>query len=191
MNIEIKVPDGESGDWAISSFEITDQEAKIFNIRAMLKPGCRVVHPGKYKQLTRNGAIIMSNTPAEISDLVTFIYKAKRGGDILINGLGLGVALSAVLESPDIKTVTVVEKSPDVINLVASSFAHDHRVTIINADAFDWQSPKAAFYAAAWHDIWDDICGDNLPEMAKLHRKYARKAEWQGSWCKDLCKRLK
>jgi hypothetical protein len=31
---------------------------------------------------------------------------------------------------------------------------------------------KGKRYDMVWHDIWDDICSDNLEGMAKLHRKY-------------------
>lgn len=192
MRIQVDVPDGKSGAWEVSTFEVSEADARFENIRTAFKPGCRTISPGKYKRLTRNGNVIMSNTPAEISDHLMFMFKAKvDGGDILINGLGLGVALTKILESDKVKSVTVIEKSKDVINLVAPTFAHDKRVNIIHADAFEWKPPKDKRYDAVWHDIWDNICTDNLPEMTKLHRKYGRRVKWQGSWCKELCKRYR
>lgn len=187
MNIEIDVPDGKSNDWAVSTFEVSKEEARIFNFRACFNPGLRIISPGKYKKLTRNGAIIMSNTPAEIQDHSYFIYKAKENKHILINGLGLGVCLKGILDSDTIETITVIEKSKDVINLVAPTYK-DKRVNIINADAYEWKPPKGIRYNVVWHDIWNDICSDNLPEMTKLHRKYGEKTDWQDSWCKSLCK---
>ena len=191
MNIDISVPDGKSNEWAVSTFKVTEKDLKMANLRAMFKPGCRTIPPGTYKRLTRNGSVIMSNTPSEIRDHQLFIHMAKQGGDILINGLGLGVALTAILQYPNVTHVTVIEQSTDVIALVAPSFNHDNRVTIINADAFEWKPPKGKRYTAVWHDIWDNICADNLPEMAKLHRKYGRRTDWQGSWCKELCLRYR
>ncbi len=38
----------------------------------------------------------------------------------------------------------------------------------------------------AWFDIWDDLCTDNLEQMKILHRKFARKAAWKGSWGKEF-----
>ncbi len=132
----------------------------------------------------------MQYTQSEIRDHLSFIRVAKRyGGHILINGLGLGVALTEILKSENIKNITVIEKSKDVINLVAPSFQYDKRVNIINADAFTRKPPKGIRYTAVWHDIWDNIGGDNLPEMTKLHRKYGKRTDWQGSWAKELCKR--
>lgn len=189
MKIDIEVQDGKSGDWEVSTFSVTDDDIKLHNIRAMLQPGGRTMKAGAYKQLTRNGQIIMSNTPAEISDHISFIWKAKKSELVLINGLGLGVALTEILKSEVVKDVTIIEKSEDVISLSGPTFSKDPRVTIIHADAFEWKPPKGKRYGAVWHDIWDNICADNLPEMTKLHRKYGRRSDWQGSWCKELCKR--
>jgi spermidine synthase len=106
----------------------------------------------------------------------------------VINGLGLGVCLKAILEKTEIESVTVIEKSKDVINLVEPSFLDDPRVTIIHADALEWKAPRNVKYDFVWHDIWDDICTNNLETMGTLHRKYARRSGWQDSWCRDLLK---
>jgi spermidine synthase len=189
MKIEVTAPDGKSGDWKVETFTVTEKEIELFNVRAMFKPGSRTMEAGTYKRLMRKGEIVMSNTPAEIADLRHFIAVAKfHGGDILINGLGLGVALNGILDSDKITSVTVIEKSQDVIDLVGPSIS-DKRVHIICADAFEWKPPKNIRYTCVWHDIFDDICSDNLPEMTRLHRKYAKKTDWQDSWCKALCKR--
>ena len=62
-------------------------------------------------------------------------------------------------------------------------------MTIINDCAFEYQPSKNEKFDFVWHDIWDYITPENLPEMTKLHRKYARKTSWQDSWAKYLCKR--
>ena len=190
MDISIDVPNGISGNWTVEDFEISEEAAQFENMRAAIRGG-RCVKPGKFKRLMRNRQCIMSNTPAEISDHVRFIFRAKLGGDILINGLGLGVALKEILKSTDVWTVTVIEKSEDVISLVAPTYRSDPRVTIIHADAFKWKPPKGKRYDAVWHDIWDNICTDNLSEMTKLHRKYGKCTDWQDSWCKELCRRYR
>ena len=189
MDIVIDVPDGKSGEWEVETFKVSDDEAKMFNLRARFQNGCREIKAGSYKKLTRNGSTVMSNTQSEILDHYYFIHKAMCGGHVLINGLGLGVALKAILESDKVESVTVIEKSKDVIALVGDHYSGDKRVNIVNADAFTFKPPKGQRYSAVWHDIWDDICGSNLPEMTKLHRKYGRRTDWQDSWCKDLCRR--
>lgn len=182
MNIEIEVPDGIVGDWKVETFEVQDRE--LSQMISMMKTG-RGVPAGKYKALKRNGDIIMSNTPDEIRDFWRFVCRAK--GSILVNGLGLGVLLKALLNKPEITDVTVIEKSEDVIKLVGETYRKDKRVTIIHADAFDYQPPKGKRYNAVWHDIWDNICSDNLEEIKRLHRKYGRKTDYQESWCRYQC----
>lgn len=130
----------------------------------------------------------MSNTPDEIRDFSHFTHIAK--GSVLINGLGLGCVVKVLLDKPEITKITVIEKSEDVIKLVAPYF-NDERLTIIHADAFEYKPNKGELFNFVWHDIWDHICADNLPEMATLHRKYGKKSEWQDSWAKQLCQKAK
>lgn len=180
------IPEGRSGAWSVQHFEVTEDAARLDNIRAAFRPGGRGIRPGKYTRLMRGGRVIMSDTPAEIRDHSFFVYHAR--GSVLINGLGLGYCASKVLERDAVTDVTVIEASEDVIALVAPHIAHP-KLTVIHADAFAWQPPKGKRYNAVWHDIWDDICVDNLPEMHKLHRRYGRRADWQGSWARELCER--
>ena len=184
--IPIDVPEGKSGEWEVKEFEVSERDSKFINIRAAMK-GRGYVPPGKYKYLKRRGETIMSNTPDEIMDFRHFTQIA--GGTVLINGLGIGVVLKALLQKPEIKEVIVIEKSADVIKLSAPTYTTDPRVTIINADAFEYTPPKGKKYDYVWHDIWDYICADNLPEMKKLHLKYSRKTKYQDSWCKRECMR--
>ena len=72
------------------------------------------------------------------------------------------------------------------IKLIAPHY-NDPRLEIIHADAFEWKPPKGVRYNCVWHDIWDYICTDNLPEMHKLHRKYGRRCDYQESWCRSVC----
>lgn len=169
------LPIGKSNEWVIEEFEVKERE--LSQIISLFKTG-RGVPAGKYKRLKRGSTIVMSNTPDEIRDFSYFTQVAN--GSILINGLGIGCVLKVLLDKPEVTKITVIEKSEDVINLVAPHF-NDNRLTIINADAFTYKPPKDEKYDFVWHDIWDYICADNLKEMSKLHRKYGRKTKWQDS----------
>ena len=183
MKIDINVPDGISGNWKVETFEVTKQDAEMQRFQ-MFKSG-RGVTEGTYKRLMRNGTVVMSNTPDEISDFRNFVRNAT--GNVLVNGLGIGVLLQALLNKEDIDKITVIEKSKNVIELVADTYLKDKRVEVINADAFEYKPTKTARYNAVWHDIWDYITAENLPEMKKLTRKYGRKADYQESWCRSKC----
>ncbi len=61
------------------------------------------------------------------------------------------------------------------------------RLTIHEDDALTRKWPTGTRWTVVWHDIWRDICTDNLPEMARLHRSFGRRCDWQDSWSKSLC----
>lgn len=177
----VDVPPGECGSWKIERFVVgANPEDKFWQFME----GDRGVPDGEYTRLMRDRKVIMSDTPAEKSDHIEFVKKAK--GHVLINGLGLGMCLNAVLRKPDVDRVTVIELFEDVTTLSGPHYATDPRVEIINCSAFSYQPPKGVRYGAVWHDIWDDLCTDNLVEMSRLHRKYGRRADWQGSWGRDI-----
>jgi hypothetical protein len=189
-DITVDVPDGVSGDWRVTTFTVSKQDEKMEIARAMFSSSRgRYVPAGTYKALRHRGQTIMSNTPDELYDHKEFLKEAR--GRVLINGLGLGVALRAILlkrtieNIPAVSEVTVVELSRDVIDLVGPSFREDPRVTIVQGDAYEYQ--PTGRYDTCWHDVWPDITSDNIPGMKKLHRKYGRYAEWQGSWCRRRC----
>ena len=184
MNIKIDVPDGEKGEYKVETFEVKDNE--LSQSISMMKYG-RCVPGGTYKRLMRKGTCVMSNTPDEIRDFMHFVNMAQQGS-ILINGLGLGVMLKALLDKPEIEEITVIEISQDVIDLVAPTYLKDKRVTIIKEDCFKYKPPKGKKYDYVWHDIWDYICGDNVEDMKKLHRKYGiRTNQYQESWMRYSC----
>ena len=183
--IPISVPDGISGDWRVETFTVSKEEADFANIRAMFRPLERI-EPGTYKRLMNGRTVVMSNTPMEIDTNRDILREAR--GQVLINGLGLGMVLTFILAKPEVEHVTVVEKNADVIALVGPTFANE-RLTIVHADAFEYQPKKGVRFAAVWHDIWNFVCSDNLAEMAKLKRKYARRADWQGCWSHIECLR--
>lgn len=187
--IEVPVPDGKSGDWYIDTFTVSEKDAAFTRLRETVTGGREKAIPaGTYKRLVHRWDTVMSNTPMEVHTHLVFIERAS--GDVLINGLGLGMALKAILEKPEVRSVTVIEKSPDVIALVAPTFAADRRVEIINGDAFTWQPPAGQRYDVAWHDIWTHITAGNLREMDALVERYAEIADWQGCWAKAECVRM-
>lgn len=189
---KVSVPEGIESDWKVERFIVDEQESNWHTLTELLGGmGGRGCPPGTYTRLKHHGAVIMSDTPAEIRDHLHAIRQAK--GNVLINGLGLGVVLQACLMKTEVQDVIVIELSQDVINLVAPHYKErfGDRITIINADALTWQPPKHVRYGMVWHDIWPTICTDNLPEMHKLHRKYGRRCDWQGSWAREICERVR
>ena len=174
--------------WIIEKFTVP--KSSIEGIRAAFAG--RPVPPGEYTRLKRNkdswGNIVMSDTPAEMDDHWYAVANAK--GSCLLNGLGIGMVLKNILLKSEVTDVTVIEISQDLIDLVGPHY-NDPRVTIICMDALEYKPVKDKKYGMVWHDIWDGICSDNLEDMKKLHRRYGKKAEWQGSWARYECERQK
>lgn len=177
------VPCGQQGDWVLEEFTVSESEAALHNI-STLQPGRAHgrIRAGRYKRLAhRSRGVVMSNTPMEILTNREAYWQAK--GNVLINGLGMGMLLEAILAKPDVESVRVVEIDADVIALVGPHFAADPRVQIIHADAFAYKPEKGARFDFVWHDVWDDICAGNLEAMKALVRKYRKPiALKQGAW---------
>jgi spermidine synthase len=180
---KVDVPEGEKGDWKIERFFVGEKDG-LWQIAELINSG-RHVPEGNYTRLTRNGSVIMSDTPDEISDHYTAIRKAK--GTVLIAGLGLGMYLNAVASKDEVTHVTVVEKSQDVLDLVAEHYNKKFpgKITFVKADIFEYKPAKNEKYDCAWFDIWDNLCTDNLEQMTILHRRFSRRASWKGSWGKE------
>lgn len=178
-----EIPAGEIGSAKIETFEVTPKQSAVALFSRQNVP------PGTYTKLLINCRIIMSDTPDELDDHRNFIRAAT--GNILINGLGLGCVLNVTRHNDRVKTITVVEKNPDVIALVGPHFADDPKVNIIEGDAFTFKPKIDGKYDVAFHDIWFDICLDNLEHMKKLHRRYGRFAKQQFSWSRDTLERIR
>lgn len=192
---KVSVPEGRAGDWAVERFTVDEEEAAPgapgARLQAALHGGRGHVPAGTYTRLMYRGEPVMSDTPDEIGDHLGFIYAAK--GAVLINGLGLGLALQAVARKAEVTAVTVVEIDADVIRLVWPHYQarFGDKITLVQGDAFVYTPAPGERFDAAWHDIWCENTSDNLAEMARLKRKYARRCDWQGCWGEMECRRLK
>lgn len=201
-------PEARVGDWALERVSVSLREAQLFNLQNMvaghrsrnIQPGTytRLVHERRYQvaggPARSTKAVWMSNTPAERRDHLSPVWEAAtRGGEVLVNGLGLGFVAGCLLELKNVRQVTVVEIDPDVVTLVRPYLDQKYgtdRLTIEVEDAFEYRPPKGARYSVVWHDIWLAICGDHTGQMTRLHRKYATRCDWQGSWCRGLMRAL-
>src|SRR5512135_3511517 len=138
LEIKSKVPAGKRGQWEVNKFTLTPEDEQMERLRAAFNfsYGGRFVPAGEYTRLSRNGQVIMSDTPDEIRDFSHFVNRAT--GSILINGLGLGLVVQALLDKPLISEITVIEISNDVIQLVHPYIA-DPRLTVYEEDALKWK----------------------------------------------------
>jgi len=228
---KVHLPEGTSGAWKIEHFEVDKKAASFGTVRAIASGTGRSVPEGRYTGLYRGQSLIMSDTPDEMRDHVFPYDEARRrGGHVLINGLGLGMVTAAILNAElqcescmqypwngecdctqqleeaglqskphvagdryAVDKVTVIEKSADVIALVGPALTgrFGARLEIIEADAFEFKPPKGQRFSVVWHDMWDNLCTDNLEGMGTLHRKYGHRCDWQGSWGREILQRYR
>lgn len=193
------IPEGKQGAAEIVHYTIGESEHAYTRMRAAATGGREQPIPqGQYCRLMINGYVMMSDTPAEQRENTGFIVNAT--GDVLIAGLGIGMVIIPLLAKTTVKSVFVVEKSHDVIDLVeaplrkelARRFGEErsYDLGVMEADIFDWEPPKGEKWDTIYFDIWAGKCTDNLKQMAKLHQKFGRrktsKDAWMDSWCKSL-----
>ncbi|WP_288615064.1 hypothetical protein [uncultured Victivallis sp.] len=186
---EVRVRDARNGEFVIDEFEVSEKAARQFNVYQMMSYSSRYIRPGKYVRLCAyNGKgsrtrLIMSNTPAEIRDHQEFY--ANASGRVLICGLGLGMILHAIAAKEVVSEIVVVEKQPEIIDMVAPHFP-EKRITILQGDAFAPASINGlnGKFDVMYFDIWDEISGDAYDEMIKLASLWRRwKAQGARSYC--------
>lgn len=154
----------QEGNWKLEKFIIEPN-----NFGAIM----RGIQPGTYIRLMHNGECVMSDTGMEKRTNADFVHHAY--GDVLIGGLGIGMIILAIQEKPEVKSITVIEKNQEVINLVASQLNFNKKVNIICADVFEWKPDRGIKYDVSYMDIWNWINKDIYEnEMKPLKRKYAR-----------------
>lgn len=187
------VPEAVEGIASISHFGVSKKDSAFTNIRAMQNP-LEHVSEGVYCRLTVGRTLMMTDTSMEKRSNYGVVSNSR--GNVLIAGLGIGMVLLPILEKPEVKTVTVIEKFEDVVKLVEphirkAAGKNAEKLRVIVADIFEWVPPKGEKWDTIYFDIWPDMCTDNLDEMEKLHRKFARRktpGAWMDSWQKAYLK---
>jgi hypothetical protein len=154
--------EGEVGNFKLSKFTITKENC-----------GFRDPIPyGDYIQLTHHGECVMSNTSMELRTNSGFVCYAN--GDVLIAGLGIGLIVLAIQDKPEVKSITILEKYKEVIDLVGSQLPINDKVKIIEGDVFTYEYPKGTKFDSIYFDIWNYINSDVYEEMKELKKKYRK-----------------
>ena len=119
-------------------------------------------HKFSYLALTEGNNIWMSLNPNEIETMKPYIKKTK--GDVLVLGLGMGYVPFMMALKPEVKSITIVEKDPDIISLFNSliypSFKNKEKIKIVEGDAIDYvrkQNKYDYIFADLWHSPDDGL----------------------------------
>lgn len=183
------IPAAWSNLWYVTKAEILKPTPGIRHSQSVL------LEPGKYTWLYRvtdstmysdpPGEVVMEDTPFELRTHLGFVLRAH--GNVLVTGLGLGCVVRGLLANPAVESVTCIENSPDVLNLVAK-YMPTSRLAIIEADALEWTAKNIQIFDCAWHDLWTDRdAGEPHLDFwhTQLLRNLRKTVKNQGAWALD------
>ena len=172
------LPEGISGDFAIRHFtgQTTDYMWESYlNMKSETAE--------EYTVLTKEGCSmpIMQDSFAEYREHQWLWDNAT--GDVLIGGLGIGLVHQTLMDNPNVTSVTIVENSQDVIDLVWDDCAKDDTFTLIKEDIETWIPPADSSWDVGWFDTW---VHDNPLTMKAykelMHNIYGDYITTIGSW---------
>lgn len=152
----------KSGEFTLERFTITKDNISIRN----------PLPCGDYVRLMERGEVVMSDTPMEKRTNKKFIRYAH--GDVFIAGLGIGLVVLPIQEKEDVTSITILEKNPEIIEMVGEQLPLNDKVTIIQGDVFEHSFPKSTKFNCLYFDIWNYVNYDVYQEMKKLKRKYLK-----------------
>ena len=163
----LSIPAGRSGAFAVEHverpvgyvFHLANARTAIFGGHA----GGKVVYdrPTTWHRLTEEGRVWMTDDPIEQAQHDRELATIRRGR-VLVGGLGLGYAATVLARRPGVAEVVVVEKSPEVVELVAPHLVQDdpaarRKLTVVRADLFEYLGglpPTRPRFDHAFYDIW-------------------------------------
>ncbi len=188
------LPQADIGDYRLSHVTIDEAWLQRWNDYLRQKGDkaglreARTLRAGTYARLTNAYTGWMDDTHFERETNERFLQAAY--GDVLIAGLGLGMLPTALLRDPSIRSVTVLEWQPEVIDLVYPHI-REARLTVVRADA---TAPplRGRAYDSIYLDIWPDVRGEHWPQMnalLKLYRTFRKPGGLVQAWVKGRVQR--
>lgn len=178
----IKLDNLKNGDWEIKWEEYAPYRAVICDDMIINSDYSEIPPLGFFEETFRFPAVLeggnewMTLTPVDLDTCEEAIAEAK--GRVVTFGLGLGYYAYMVSEKAEVESITVVEKSPDVIRLfeehILPQFPNKEKVRVVMADAFEYAEnimPSERF-DLAFVDTWRDA-SDGAP-MYKRMKPYER-----------------
>ena len=131
----------------------------------------------------------MFDAPSEAN---TNDIPAQRAyGKVLTFGLGIGYFLYMAIQNPNVKEVTVIERSKEVIamfrNFILPQFETTKPIHLIEGDAFDYfNQDYLSNFDYIYTDIWQSS-QDGLPLITELLEQCYLPKEKADFWIEDSC----
>ena len=187
----IKIEGFKDGSWEFKWESYPAFRGVIAN-DMIIKPDYSEIPPlGFFEEEFRFPAVLeggnewMTLTPVDLDTSDEAIERAH--GKVITFGLGLGYYAYMVSEKESVESITVIEKSPEVIGLfkkhILPQFKHKDKVRVICADAFEYaefEMPKEK-YDFAFVDTWRDA-SDGAPMYERMKPLEAKNPETEFSY---------
>jgi len=125
------------------------------------------------------GYTVMDDSDVELSRHLEAVNHST--GRVLKTGLGMGCFVRMCLLKPDVEHIDVVEINPKIIAHFGAEFAGNPRVTIHQADAFEFPVSNGP-WDFAWHDIYCEGNEGLQVLHGKLIKRFAPVTKKQGAW---------
>ncbi len=175
----ISIPEVKDGSWELKKEHYPPYRAVICD-DLIIKNDFREIPPlGFFEEEFSFPAVLeddnewMTLTPVDLDTSEQAIEDAH--GNVITFGLGLGYYTYMCSEKNDVTSITVIEKSENVIRLfekyILPQFSHPEKVKIINADAFyyaEYDMPSEN-YDVAFVDTWRDA-SDGTPMYMRMKK---------------------
>ncbi len=172
----IKIPNVKDGAWEFRTESYAPYRAVVAG-DVIFDGFCEVVPLGFFTErfdfpaVLEDGNEWMTLTPVDLDTCDDAIDAAE--GNVITFGLGLGYFAYMASEKPSVTSVTVIEKSPNVIKLfkkhILPQFENKEKIHIIEADAFEYAEhvmPSENF-DFAFVDTWRDS-SDGAPMYSRM-----------------------
>ena len=160
MRCKVNIPEGVSGEYRIE--------------KQILNRWCEVSEPNdEYTILYSPTHNIMQDTTKEYREHQPLWDNAA--GDVLIAGLGIGMVHQFLIDNEDVKSVTIVEKNQEVIDLVWDHCPKNEKFRLVHADIYDWEPDST--WDVGWFDSWIGECEQEeyFKLMTDKYTKYCKK----------------
>ena len=173
-------------NWEIKYESYKPYEAFIYN-DLIINGDIEIPCVGYFKEEFKYLAVLENNnewmmiTPNEINTMQGVIDSVS--GNVVTLGLGLGYFAYMASLKDDVKSITVVERDKNVIELfskvILPRFEHKDKIKIVNEDAFEFAKRDNNFdyaFVDLWHDVSDGV---NLYlKMKKLEKNNTKYFYW-------------
>jgi len=136
-----------------------------------------------FKKLYKDSVLVMSDNAYE-----TEYHKniaEKMTGNILIGGLGIGLILDLLKNRDDIKSITVIEHSQELIDYILPKIEIESKVKIIVDDVYKYKI--FGVYDYIYMDIWfgkqhisKKVVYDEYLEIYNKYKDYTKQLDlWE------------